>query len=250
MSAGAAEATVRRMSTVAVVTGASTGLGAGMVEAFTAAGLRVAACARRPPGVGDLRASVDITDHEALGAFCATVAQELGPIDLWVNNAGVIEPIEPVVDADPAAFAENVRINVAGTFNGIRTYVRHRRDHGGGGVLVNVSSGVATYPVAGWGAYCASKAAGDMLTQVVRLEAEATGLRVYAVAPGMVDTPMQEQIRATPEHRMPEVGRFIEAKEEGRFNEPRWVAENILAIARGELVVDWRYRVPPEDPNP
>lgn len=234
------------MVAVAVVTGASTGLGAGMVEAFAAEGVRVGACARREPGVGDVRASVDITDSDALDSFCARVAEELGPIDLWVNNAGIIEPIVPLVDADPDEFAENVRINVSGSFNGVRAYLRHRRDQGRGGVLVNISSGVATYPLAGWGAYCASKAALDMLTQVARLEAEGTGLRVYAIAPGMVDTQMQEQIRATPPERMPDVDRFVQAKQEGRFNDPRWVAENVLAVARGELQSEWRFRVPPE----
>jgi benzil reductase ((S)-benzoin forming) len=235
-----------RMVRVAVVTGASTGLGAGMVETFAAHGALVGACARRIPDVGDIRASVDITDAGALETFCNLVSAELGPVDLWVNNAGVIEPIEPLVDADPDGFAENVRINVAGTFNGVRTYLRHRREHSGGGVLVNISSGVATYPVAGWGAYCASKAAVDMLTQVVRVEAEGSGLRAYAIAPGMVDSPMQELIRSVPPDRMPDVDRFIEAKEQGRFNEPRWVAESILAVARGEQDVEWRWRVPEE----
>ena len=229
-----------------MVTGASTGLGAGLVEAFLADGVETAACARRTPSVGALRSSVDVTDAGALDRFCATVARELGPIDLWVNNAGVLGPIEPVVDADPEAFADNVRINVAGTFNGCRTYLRHRRDEGGGGVLVNISSGAATSPVAGWGAYCASKAAVDMLTDVIRLEAAELGVRAYAIAPGLVDTAMQEEIRATPASVMPSVGRFHEAKAAGSFNEPRWVAENVLAIARGRKQVEWRWRVPDE----
>lgn len=229
------------------MTGASTGLGAGLVEAFLADGVATAACARRPPGVGALRSSVDVTDAGALDGFCATVVHELGPIDLWVNNAGVLGPIEAVVDTDPEAFAENVRINVAGTFNGCRTYLRHRRQEGGGGVLVNISSGAATSPIAAWGAYCASKAAVDMLTQVIRLEAAELGVRTYAIAPGLVDTAMQEQIRATPAEVMPSVGRFREAKAAEAFNEPRWVAENLLAIARGRTKVEWRWRVPDQE---
>ena len=230
-----------------MVTGASTGLGAGLVEAFLADGVAAAACARRTPHVGALRASVDVTDAGALDAFCRTVVQELGPVDLWVNNAGVLAPIEPVVDADPAQLAENVRINVVGTANGCRTYLRHRRDEGGGGVLVNVSSGAATTAIAAWGAYCASKAAVDMLTQVIRAEASVPGLRTYAIAPGLVDTAMQEMIRATPEEVMPDVGRFREAKAAEAFNSPSWVARNLLAVARGETTIDWRWRVPAQE---
>ena len=235
------------MVKVAVVTGASTGLGAGMVEAFLDDGVAVGACARRTPAVGAVRGSVDVTDADAVDAFCDTVARELGPIDLWVNNAGVLGPIEPAIDVDPGSFAENVRINVVGTFNGCRTYLRHRRAEGGGGVLVNISSGAATTPIAAWSAYCSSKAGVDMLTQVLREEASVTGLRIYAVAPGLVDTAMQEQIRATPAEVMPDVGRFHEAKEQERFNEPRWVARNLLAIARGQQEVHWRWRVPAEE---
>ena len=229
---------------VAVVTGASRGLGAGLAARFAARGFALGLCARTeptaPPGeggdpggpVGDLvvTAAVDVTDPVAVDGFAAAVVERLGRIDLWVNNAGLLAPIAPLRDADPTELRANVDANVVGVMYGSAAFARHVRGRAGGGVLVNISSGAATKPYAGWAAYCASKAAVDHLTRVVAAEEADAGLRAFAVAPGVVDTGMQAAIRATPADRFPAVERFQEMKRTDAFNSPAWVADHILGL--------------------
>jgi benzil reductase ((S)-benzoin forming) len=229
---------------VAVVTGASRGLGAGLAARFAGAGMRLGLCARTEPPVPDgapadnvLTAVVDVTDPRGVDRFGASVAERFGRIDLWINNAGVLGPIVQLRDADMDELASVLDVNVLGVMNGSATFARHVRSRPGGGVLVNMTSGAAIHPYAGWAAYSASKAAADIATRVVAIEEADAGLHAYAVAPGVVDTDMQVLIRDTPSERFPEVERFHRRKREGDFNTPSWVADHIL-----RLVVD-----PPED---
>jgi NAD(P)-dependent dehydrogenase (short-subunit alcohol dehydrogenase family) len=219
----------------AVITGASRGLGAGLAEAFRARGLRLGLCARSATGLRSaadvVTERLDVRDPGALEAFAAAVEARFGAIDLWVNNAGVLEPIELLRDVPAEAARAHLEVNVLGVLLGTQAFVRHLRRRGGEGVLVNVSSGAAQRPYAGWSVYCASKAAVERMTECVALEEGAHGLRAYAVAPGVVDTDMQALIRATPVARFPEAPRFVERRREGRFNSPRFVAERLLAIA-------------------
>ncbi len=238
----------------AVVTGASRGLGAGLARAFAAHGLQLGLCARGPieaPGAA-LVESLDVRDLEALRGFAARVGERFGHIDLWVGNAGVLAPIGPLRDVPPAAWRENVEINLIGVFNGARAYLEQLRAHPGPGVLIHVSSGAARRGYAGWSAYCAAKAGVDRLTESLQLEEAASGLRCHAVSPGLVDTDMQAEIRATEPDRFPEVGRFIEAKRSGAFNTPDFVARHLLEIAfdpdRAEPVVCSLPR--PDPPTP
>jgi NAD(P)-dependent dehydrogenase (short-subunit alcohol dehydrogenase family) len=229
------------MGRVAVVTGASRGLGAGLAEHFAASGLRLGLCARTRPDIpstsGDREPpvidAVDVIDHDHLALFADEVVARFGRIDLWVNNAGLLGPIGPLADADPRELRRVVDVNVTGALNGTSVFARHVRSRPGGGVLVNISSGAATSPIVGWATYCSSKAALDQLTRVVALEEADHGLAAYSVSPGLVDTDMQAVIRATDEATFPDVARFRRAAAEQRFNSPAWVAEQILALAFG-----------------
>jgi NAD(P)-dependent dehydrogenase (short-subunit alcohol dehydrogenase family) len=98
-------------------------------------------------------------------------------------------------------------------------------------VLINLSSGASSKAYAGWGAYCAAKAAVERLTEVIALEEAEAGLRAYSVAPGVVDTDMQALIRETSDDRFPDVERFRALEREGAFNSTRFVADELLAIA-------------------
>ena len=235
---------------VAVVTGASRGLGAGLAVHFAASGMHLGLCARhrprlvvrtRPTAQGGhivssetpVLSAVDVTDRDALARFADAVVERFGHIDLWVNNAGLLGPIAPLALADGAAVAQTIEVNVTGVANGSSVFAAHVRERPGRGVLVNISSGASTKPYEGWAAYCASKAAVDQLTRVVALEEARHELAAYAVSPGLVDTEMQGAIRDADAAWFPERERFRRAAEEHRFNSPGWVAEHILALAFG-----------------
>jgi benzil reductase ((S)-benzoin forming) len=224
---------------VAVITGASRGLGAGMADRLAELGMHLGLCARREPeapasaradGGRSVTAAVDVADPTAVERFAVEVAGRFGRIDLWINNAGVLAPIAPLRDADAAEVATNVQVNVLGVMYGCATFARHVRSRPGGGVLVNITSGAAGNPYVGWSAYCASKAAVDQVTRVVAQEEADVGLRAYAVAPGVVDTDMQAMIRSTPPERFPDVDRFLQLKLDGAFNSPAWVADHIVGL--------------------
>jgi benzil reductase ((S)-benzoin forming) len=226
-------------SRVAVITGASRGLGAGLAVHFAEAGLRLGLCARQRPDLAittttPLSSAVDVTDHDALLNFSDDVVARFGRIDLWVNNAGVLDPIGPLADADPNMVARNIEVNVVGVLHGSAIFARHVRTRPGGGVLLNISSGAGTTPYIGWAAYGAAKAAVDQLTRIVALEEASHDLRAYAVAPGVIDTDMQAAIRQQDESTFPEVARFRQMATDGTFNSTGWVARHLLAIAFGD----------------
>lgn len=235
---------------VALITGASSGVGAGLAGEFAKAGVRLGLCSRRPPALPDrdgvVSRRVDVTDLAAVEAFCDEVAAHLGPIDLWINNAGLLGPVKPLRDTDPAEIAPVLDVNVMGVIHGSRTFIRHRRSAGGGGVLVNMSSGAAQQAPPSWLAYGASKAAVDNLTDVIQLEERDSGLRAYAIAPGMMESGMQEQLRSTPIEQFPGKQRFLDAKEHNLFNSPPWVARHLLDIAFGNTRPPVVWRVPAE----
>jgi NAD(P)-dependent dehydrogenase (short-subunit alcohol dehydrogenase family) len=254
---------------VAVITGASRGLGAGLALHFAGEGMHLGLCARHRPVLAartrptardghvvsseaPVLAAVDVTDRDALARFAATVVAEFGRIDLWVNNAGLLGPIGPLAlagaGADPAAITRIIDVNVTGVLHGSAVFAEHVRAREGAGTLVNISSGAAANPYEGWAAYCASKAAVDQLTRVVALEEARHGLAAYAVSPGLVDTEMQAAIRATDPASFPQVDRFRRAATEHRFNSPAWVAAHILALAFGpEPPVEVIVRIPDQD---
>lgn len=219
----------------AVITGASRGIGASLAETFALQGLSLGLCARSAPALAAsdqvVAARIDVTDEKAVEGFASEVVARFDRIDLWVNNAGVLDPIAPVREVPVADFRAHIDINLTGVFLGSRTFVRHLRQRGGEGVLINVSSGAAWRPYEGWATYCAAKAGVERFTEVIAAEEATSGLRAYAVAPGVVDTAMQELIRGSTSERFPEVERFRGLQRDESFNTPEFVAGEFLKIA-------------------
>ncbi len=222
---------------VVVITGASRGIGKGMAERMAELGVRLGLCARSSlpldEGPDVVARQVDVTDEDAVLRFAEAVGERLGAIDLWINNAGVLDPVAFVRDLDSAALSRHLDVNLRGVLHGTKAYLRHLDDRDVAGVLVNISSGAALKGYAGWGAYCAGKAAVDRLTECVQLEEahRGSGLRAYAVAPGVVDTDMQATIRGKSEDEFPMVDKFLQLKKDEAFNSPAYVADRLLDIA-------------------
>ena len=191
---------------VVVITGASRGIGAAAAQVFAGAGARVVLLARSLDAVAALAGGIGVDRALALrcdvavwgdvqAAVAATLAR-FGRLDVLINNAGVIEPIALMADADPGEWAAAVDVNLKGVFHGMRAAIPVMRAQGGGTILT-VSSGAAHNPLAGWSAYCATKAAAAMLTRAAHLEEGAHGLRIMGLSPGTVATAMQVKIRAS-----------------------------------------------------
>jgi len=190
---------------VVVITGASRGIGAAAAQAFAAEGARVALLARSVGAVERIAAEIgpealalgcDVADFAALSGAVGAVLARFGRIDVLVNNAGVIEPIARLAEADVAEWGRTQDINLKGVFHGMRAVIPAMRAQGGG-TIITVSSGAAVRALEGWSAYCASKAGALMLTQAAHLEEQANGIRVLGLSPGTVATEMQVKIKAS-----------------------------------------------------
>jgi 3-oxoacyl-[acyl-carrier protein] reductase len=193
---------------IAIVTGASRGIGAAAAAALGEAGASVVLAARgaaqieanaqRINAAGGKAAAIacDVADYTACQRLVLETAQHFGPPDVLVNNAGVIEPIGMVGTADPTEWARSIQINLIGAYYAIRAVLPGMLERGHGDI-VNISSGAALRPQEAWSAYCAGKAGLAMLTRSIDLEHRAAGIRVFGFQPGTTDTDMQVLIRAS-----------------------------------------------------
>jgi 2-deoxy-D-gluconate 3-dehydrogenase len=190
---------------VALVTGASRGIGRAIALAVAEAGADVALAGRTEASLCELAAEIegrsrraiavaaDVTSEDSVRRLFARVAETLGPIDLLVNNAGVIDHA-PVVDASLDAWRRVLDTNVTGTFLCTREAGAHMLPQGRG-KIVNIASNMAFFGVPGFAAYCASKAAIVNFTRAVALEWAGHGVQVNAIAPGYVETDMNALLR-------------------------------------------------------
>jgi len=180
---------------VAVVTGASTGIGRATAELLAARGARVVAFARRASASkGVFAVTGDISVEEDVERLFAETESRFGHCDLLVNNAGMIDP-KPLTDTTPAEWDRMFAVNVRGVYLASRralpSMIARRA-----GVIVNVASisgvvGPEKFP--GWVSYCASKGAVISLTEALAVEVKEHGVRVNCVSPGSVDTKMWEE---------------------------------------------------------
>ena len=166
----------------ALVTGGASGLGAATVERLRADGLEVVAL---DVAGGDV--SCDVTDEDAL----RRVADEVGPVDVLVNSAGVVGPNKPLLETTTQEWRRVLDINVLGTVSAMRVLVPGMRERGWGRV-VNIASMAGKDGNPNLSAYSASKAAVIGLTKSIGKELATSGVLVNAIAPAVIATPMNE----------------------------------------------------------
>ena len=168
---------------VAVVTGAAGGIGAATADLLRARGAVVVGVDVQEPA-----RKLDVTDEAAVRSLGEAVVAEHGHLDAWVNVAGVIDTAD-VVDLTRERFDRVFAVNFYGALYGCQTAVRHMTDQKSG-AIVNVVSAAADEPAPGLAAYAVSKAALAQLTRTLATEVGRHGIRVNAVAPGFIETPM------------------------------------------------------------
>jgi NAD(P)-dependent dehydrogenase (short-subunit alcohol dehydrogenase family) len=229
---------------VAVVTGAARGIGKAVAEAYAAHGARVALVdvlegqlretAREiSHTVGAVLPVVtDITVPAEVEAMAEKVEDDLGPVDVLVNNAGTFSVIGPVWEVDPDRWFRDVRVNLFGSFLCSRAIVRRMVQRQRGYVINIVSSGGVGDPHPYSTSYATSKTGLMRLTEGLAKEAEPHGIKVFALAPPAILTQMTRFIMEDPGGRRWRPG-FGKALREGRGHPPELVADMAVKLVSG-----------------
>lgn len=216
-----------------VVTGAGAGIGAAIASAAADAGWRVGVLDREPDAAATTAARIasgavalcaDTTDERALDAALdefAAVTGDRAPAGL-VANAGIVR-FGPLLDLDAQEWRSTVEVNLTGTFLSARAVARRMIDAGTGGSIVAITSMNGVQPGPNAGAYGATKAGVALLVAQMALEWGSAGIRVNAIAPGLIDAGMSEPIYADPEIR----ARRAASVPAGRLG----TAEEVAAVA-------------------
>ncbi|AMH04291.1 short-chain dehydrogenase [Achromobacter xylosoxidans] len=229
--------------TIAILTGASRGIGAAMARGLAKPGTRLITLARRedPELAAYARSqdaqleqlSVDLSDLAAAEAaarrICDALPRDAGRY-LLINNAGTVHPVsgtDALIDGPAIAAAFN--LNVTAVMLLTARFLAAVADLKADRRVLNISSGAGRNPNTGWGVYCATKAALDMYSRVVKQEQGEGGARVVSLAPGIVDTDMQAAIRSSDPKSFPALAKFQDFHASGKLSSPANVASRILA---------------------
>ncbi|MCR9081399.1 MAG: SDR family NAD(P)-dependent oxidoreductase [Cyclobacteriaceae bacterium] len=215
-----------------VITGHSKGLGKALLEHYLSLeSVKIIGISRSRLDIDSpnlTQVSLDLSDLDVLkneleGLFPENSYEQI----ILVNNAGWIGEIKPIGKMHPREMRMQVNLNLLAPMYLSNAFIKAYKNHPAKKVVCNISSGAATRPVAGWGGYCSTKAALAMFTMVADKESGASDFRFFSLAPGIVDTDMQEEIRKAAESDFPELQKFLEFKEQGELVKAEEVARKI-----------------------
>jgi benzil reductase ((S)-benzoin forming) len=217
------------------VSGGSSGIGLALARAVPWRDARVIDISRRgAPGLAHFAA--DLADPASWPRVAALFEKELfgfaGERAVFVHAAGTLTPIGFAGEVDSAAYTRQVLLDSASLQVLGDAFLRSARGTRARCTLLNIGSGAARSAYEGWSAYCAGKAAADHWVRTVGAEQTRRGnrCRVVSVAPGVVATAMQEEIRATAEHDFPAVARFQELHATAALRDADEVARELWAL--------------------
>ncbi|MEN9628494.1 MAG: hypothetical protein RJA10_1721 [Pseudomonadota bacterium] len=211
---------------IAVVTGGASGIGAACVDSLRAAGARVIVADLRPEAGQPEHLACDVTQESAVQALMQDVHARHGRLDILVNAAGVVARTEATVDHTLAQWQQVLDINVTGTWLCCREAGRLMLAQGGGSI-VNIGSVAGVVGLSRTGSYSPGKAAVNHLSRTLAVEWARQGVRVNAVAPGYVDTPLLQGVRAG---RPGVTEALLSRVPQGRLGTPQEIANVVLFL--------------------
>lgn len=194
---------------VAVITGASRGIGEAIAHAYAAAGAQVVIASRKVEGLQPVADAIDAAggnvlavpvhtgDIDSINGLVQQAVEKFGGIDIVVNNAATNPHFGPIMTAEDSHWDKILEVNVKGYFHVVKACVESMKARGGGKVI-NLASVAGREPQAGMGIYCVSKAAVIMLTEVLAGELAADNIQVNAIAPGFIQTKFSSAIWSNP----------------------------------------------------
>jgi NAD(P)-dependent dehydrogenase (short-subunit alcohol dehydrogenase family) len=229
-----------------ILTGASRGLGAAMAERLLKPGHSLICMSRSTHAglarVADLQGAQLVQWQQDL-ADGPTASRRVGdwlalqPADRFasatlINNAGVLARIAPLRDASAADLANALRVGLEAPMLLTAAFLHGTRHWPGPRKVLNISSGLGRRPQASQAPYCAAKAGMDLFTQAVALEeaGQPNPARLCSLAPGVIDTDMQVQMRSPDAGRFPDVGRYAQLHEAGLLSTPESAADAVIAV--------------------
>lgn len=230
-----------KVHTVAIVTGASRGLGQALALGMLTPGTQLITLARshnaaladhahKQQGLTLQQIQTDLANPAATERIAEQIIAELPTTAqryLLVNNAGMVEPIAQADHLDsPSAITAAFSLNVSSVMLLTSAFLKAVKPLQADVRIMNISSGAGRNPMPGWGVYCATKAALDMYSRCV--DAENHGVRIASVAPGVIDTAMQNVIRHTDQADFPNVERFAQLHRNGELPSAADVAARLL----------------------
>lgn len=216
---------------LALITGGSRGLGAALWDEYRSRGWSVMEFSRSGPGV-----HIDLTDTEdaadVFGALFSDLSAHAIDEIVVVNNAAMLGPVGPVARVAPEEVQAHVDLNVVSGILLARAFAASLQERDCPKTFVNITSGAAVKGHAGWSLYCASKAAMEGFVRAFAIEqvSQPHPIRAINVNPGIMDTAMQAEIRASRVDDFPERQRFVEFKLGGQLVQPDLVAARIVDL--------------------
>lgn len=232
---------MRLKGKTALVTGAASGFGKGIAEAYIREGARVAIVDMNADGAravaqalgqNAVAVTCDVTKGDQVEAAVQQTVEAFGRLDIVVNNAGWTNPNRPLMETDEATFRKIYDINVVSIFHMTKSCVPVWRQQGGG-VMLNIGSTAGIRPRPGLTWYNSSKGAVNLMTRSLAVELAEDKIRVCGIAPVMGVTGLLEQFMGvpdTPENR----ARFISTIPLGRLSEPKDIANAALYLGSDE----------------
>ncbi len=224
-----------------VVTGASRGLGKAICIQLAKSGMRVVLLARRSENLDSVVNLVKIDSPESFAVACdlssttdideaiAKICSECQRIDGIIHNAGVINPVIPASMVENEQWNLNLQVNLLS----VQQLTKGLIPLMGGDTqsrITTISSGASLRPVQSWSAYCVAKAGLDMWTRCIASELEEKKISAIAIAPGIVDTGMQEDIRASDPENFPDHSNFVSYHSEGMLVDADEVAGKLMPL--------------------